>query len=197
MPKLLLRCLALCLLSAPLLHATPINVNLTFRAFGFNPGYTQGTVDGTFGVTLDNVTGSVLGINSVTMEIGGHHYTVAELGYGETGGGHFIAASVNGLFVVPSNSNDFYFSWNYAAGPNGATYTPTYFQYSTLNSLGAYYTQRFDAMVITPGANPNNPPPVHALPEAGATASLLACTLLGLAWAKRRAVGRTLACSQA
>ena len=189
MHKFILRCFALCLLSSPLVQATPININLDLKAFAFTPSYPQGVVYGTFGLQVDNVTGTILGINSVSMEISGHHYSVPELTYGMNGyGDNYITGLVSGANFLLAQTNDFYFSW---AGSTAKSFT-----YTTANSFGAYQAYNFDRLNITAGAPIENQPPTtgNSVPEGGTTASLLACTVLSLAWASRRALAHNQAC---
>lgn len=77
---------ATCLLCATTAHATPFE--LTFTATGFGPGIfsssnaPQSPVSGSILFTAASLGAAVTSIDAIDLTIGGHAYTVGEVGTG-------------------------------------------------------------------------------------------------------------------
>ena len=170
-------------------HAAPVNAHLTFKFYDFTISNPQGTVQGTFDVTIDDTTGLLSGVSGVNFEISGYHYTdPSKLLIGQTGGNNYITSDVNEWWSLVSGVNDFYFTFG-GFNSVGPTYSDLYFKYTTANTGGGYEARRSDALVVELTGSPTNPPgngtPTNRVPESGATWTILGLSLIGLGVVRR------------
>ena len=66
--------------------AGAIPVTLTFTASGFGPGAPQDPVTGSYTWEADSVTGDIAALTAVNLTIGGHTYTLGEVGFSDSPG---------------------------------------------------------------------------------------------------------------
>lgn len=171
-------------------YAAPINAHVAFKFYDFTITNPQGTVQGTFDLTIDDVTGNLSAVTGVNFEIAGYHYTSpSQLLFGMDGSQNYITGNVNEWFILSSNVDDFYFSFD-TFNPAVPTYTNMTFGYAAKSSYGTYWANRRDPLQITPSAitpptNPGTGGPTSSVPDSGATAAIMGLSLLGLACVRR------------
>jgi hypothetical protein len=136
---------------SPLGSANATAITMQFTATGFAAGAPQDTVSGTIVWDAASVNSTINSFLSVDLIIGGHSYSLGDVGYQSPwsesldiiGG---IGCAIN---CITWGQDDFWLNWN------RDTLSPVSFAYtSQLNSSNYWYTSNFTSFSITETAVP-------------------------------------------
>jgi hypothetical protein len=137
---------AISLCAFPLTPAFAIQVTLSFTATGFNAGAPTDPVTGSFTYDAPSITSDPTSLTAVNLTIGGHAYTLAEVGTAASGA---IGGVVNGVNTIAVGTDDFFLDWNPASS------APVFFAYSiSSNSKKDFEGQNFTQFSVTAAAVP-------------------------------------------
>jgi hypothetical protein len=143
---------AISLCAFPLTPAFAIQVTLSFTVSGFVAGAPTDPVTGSFTYDAPSITSDPTSLTAVNLTIGGHAYTLAEVGSDTAGSEAVIGGVVNGVDVVGSGTDDFFLLWTPVSS------VPDLFAYATPNTPdifeGTNFTQ-FNVTAATPVPEPS------------------------------------------
>jgi hypothetical protein len=143
---------AISLCAFPLTPAFAIQVTLSFTVSGFGAGAPTDPVTGSFTYDAPSITSDPTSLTAVNLTIGGHAYTLAEVGSEAVGSEALIGGVVNGVDAVASGTDDFFLTWNPVSS------VPDVFVYATPNTPnifdGTNFTQ-FNVTAATPVPEPS------------------------------------------
>lgn len=146
-------------------------MQLDFTAADFGVGAPVDPVTGTITYDAASPTTAINSISSISLNISGHVYTLAETTFAKFNTLQFIGGAINGANSINSGTDDFVLEWDL---PSKA---PKYFYYATTaHPQGIWRTQHFSTFTIEPVATVPIPP----------TMLLLASGLIGVAGLRRK-----------
>jgi hypothetical protein len=182
MKRLLLSVVMLCLAFTS--NATAAIFELDFTAIGFaaTSGFVNPPTDPVSGhimYTAASLTSPIDSLTAISLVIGGHQYTLAEVGYSnDFPNASLIGGLANGVTTISQNvftglSNDF---WIYF---KRSPFQPVDFYYSVDSSMAVWDTFRFSQSSLTE---------VPAVPEPS-TWAMMILGFLGVGWMACRSNG--------
>lgn len=159
-------------------RAVPVTLEFTVNDFPPTFAGTPAPVDPVSGVIVYEAadqTAPIESLISISLGIGGHSFTVGELGFTSSAvsTSHIIGGTLNGVAGVTTFTNDFTIQFDRVAQPGvGAN-----FVYASDGLFGIWRSTNFTRFSLTAGAT--------QVPEAG-SASVLLGGLIMAAWTRRR-----------
>jgi hypothetical protein len=143
---------AISLCAFPLTPAFAIQVTLSLTVSGFIASAPIDPVTGSFTYDAPSITSDPTSLTAVNLTIGGHAYTLTEVGSEAVGSEALIGGVVNGVDAVASGTDDFFLVWTPVSS------VPDVFAYATSNTQavfeGTNFTQ-FNVTAATPVPEPS------------------------------------------
>lgn len=149
--------------------AQAVSVTLAFAASGFGVGAPADPVSGSFTYDAASISSTINAMQSVSLSIGGHAYTLAQVSYASPyGGGNIdmIYGTLNSILLA-TGTDDFALQFDRVTGA-GVDFT-----YTSFSSASVWHTSTFSSVTRT------------AVPEP-ATLALAALALTAAALSRRR-----------
>ena len=135
---------AISLCAFPLTPAFAIQVTLSFTASGFVPEGPTDPVTGSFTYDAPSITSDPTSFTAVNLTIGGHAYTLAEVGSVP----NLIGGVVNGVDVLQSGTDDFDLLWDPASSSPASFFRD--FEYAiSSNPARIFETTNFTQFSVT------------------------------------------------
>lgn len=142
-----------------------------FNLLGGSGPVPYSPISGSFVYEAASITSSIDSLSSIDLTIGGHVYTLSEVGSEPLHGFTLVGGLDDGLTTIAHDNDDFWLFWD------TDTLVPLNFTYTASNpGTGSWATYEFDRFSITP---------VTPVPEPS-TFLLLGGGLAGLAFYARR-----------
>jgi hypothetical protein len=171
--------------------AMPVAMHFTVSGFANSPPTSP--VTGTINWDAPSLNADVTSIRSITLTLGGHTYTVPEVGYVNISGASYIGGVVDTISGVVGAKDDFFITWD------PSTLTPQFFVYSTSGNGTVWFSTQFDSFSIAEGTSwriayaPATSTPVPTLSEWGLTFLAIAIAMVAVVALRRKASNKTLA----
>jgi hypothetical protein len=170
--------LVLCGVLITAVSAKPITMHFTasgFQISNSNPA-PDDPVTGTIVWDAASPNADVGSITSITLTVGGHTYSVSEIGYGALFGhgviGGFYGGGPAGVEVL---TNDFWIIWD------KPTLLPLQFMYASASLSGIWEASQFDSFSITAEPDQNQTMPIPTMSAWGMMLlSALVCLVTGV-----------------